>query len=309
MAQNDSIIALDVSKARLDGFDAATGETFQIDNTKAGYATLLQRCRKRAVQVVVEASGGYERLVMKALWKANIPVRIVDPRRVRHFARASGRWAKNDRLDARMITAFAQAIEGEPYQADPHREKLAELATRRRQLTNMQTMVRNQAQLLEDLELARLSKRHLNILALQIARIEKRIADLIAQHETFRTNNARLQSIPGVGPACSTVLLAYMPELGAITRHQAAALVGVAPMDNQSGKRDRPRSIYGGRSEVRSVLYMAALVASKHNHTLKDFYRRLINAGKKPKAALVAVMRKLIILANALIRDQRAYAP
>ncbi|WP_445376291.1 IS110 family transposase [Niveispirillum fermenti] len=308
MAQQDSIIALDVSKARLDGLDAETGEAFQVENAEAGYSLLRRRCGKRAVQVVLEASGGYERPVMEALSKAGIPVRLVDPRKVRHFARAHGRWAKNDRLDARMIAAYAQAIPGAAYQPDPEREVLAELATYRRQLLDEQTMVRNQAQTLADPELRRLAKRRLDAIALLILRLDKRIAEQIAASKTLKVNDNLLQSIPAVGPVLAATLLAHMPELGTLTRHQVAALAGVAPMDNQSGKRDGPRSIYGGRPVVRTVLYMAAVVASRRNPPLAAFYKKLIAAGKKPKVALVAIMRKIVVLANAIIRDQRTYA-
>lgn len=308
MTHPDSIIALDVSKDRLDGLDTQTGEAFQVENAEAGYASLRRRCRNRDVQIVLEASGGFERLVVAALSKADIPVRLVDPRKVRHFAKAHGRWAKNDRLDARMIAAYAQAIPGTTYQPDPERELLAELATCRRQLLDEQTMVGNQAQALVDPELRRMARRRLDTIALLILRLDKRIADHIAASKALKTNDTLLRSIPGIGKVMAATLLAHMPELGALTRHQAAALAGVAPMDNQSGKRDGPRSIYGGRPAVRTVLYMAALVASRHNPPLAAFYKKLIAAGKKPKVALVAIMRKVIILANAIIRDQRSYA-
>ncbi|MDE1149013.1 MAG: transposase [Azospirillaceae bacterium] len=155
MAQNDSIIALDVSKDRLDGFDDETGDVFQIENSPAGYVALRQRCRKRTVQIVMEASGGYERPVAQTMVKAEIPVRIVDPRKVRYYAKASGRWAKNDRLDARMIAAYAKAIKGEDHKPDKDREALAELTTYRRQLLEDRTTITNQARRLENAELRR----------------------------------------------------------------------------------------------------------------------------------------------------------
>lgn len=309
MMQSDSIIALDVSKDRLDGLDTQTGELFQVENTEAGYALLRRRCRQRAVQVVLEASGGYERPVMKALSKAGIPLRLVDPRKVRHFARAHGRWAKNDRLDARMIAAYAQAIPGTAHRPDPEREGLAELTTYRRQLLNEQTIIKNQAKTLVDPELRRMASRRLKSIALLVLRLDKRIADHIAASKALKANDALLQSIPAVGPVLAATLRAHMPELGTLSRHQAAALAGVAPMDNQSGKRDGPRSIYGGRPAVRTVLYMAAVVASSRNPPLTAFYKKLIAAGKKPKVAFVALMRKIIVLANAIVRDQKVYAP
>jgi transposase len=309
MAHIDSIIALDVSKDRLDCLDADTGEAFQTDNSRAGRAHLAERYHGRVVQFVVEASGGYERPVVHDLCTSGFSVRVVDPRKVRLFARASGRWAKNDRLDAQMIAAYARAIPGTEQGLDPAQERLAELATYRRQLLAEQTMVANQAETLCDPELRRLTTRRLASLKAQIVRLDTRIAEHIGAFPSLRDKADLLLSIPGVGPVLCTALLAYLPELGQLSRHQVAALVGVAPMDNDSGRRKGARSIYGGRPALRSVLYMAALAASRFNKPLADFYSRLRKAGKKPKVALVAVMRKLAVLANALIRDQRAYAP
>jgi len=308
MAQTDSIIALDVSKDRLDCLDADTGEVFQVENSVSGRATLVRRCRGRTVQLVLEASGGYERPVIHDLCGAGLSVRLVDPRKVRLFARASGRWAKNDRLDAEMIAAYARVIPGSDRQVDPAQERLAELATYRRQLLAEQTMVANQAETLRDPELRRLSARRLASLKAQLARLDNRIAEHIDASPPLADRARLLQSIPGVGPVLCTAFLAFLPELGQLTRHQVAALAGVAPMDNDSGRRKGARSIYGGRPALRAVLYMAALAATRCNPTLAVFYKRLRDAGKKPKVAIVAVMRKLVIMANALIRDQRAYA-
>ncbi|HEV7372778.1 IS110 family transposase [Arenibaculum sp.] len=309
MARTDSIIALDVSKARLDCRDGDTGEAFQMANSTGGRAQLAQRFAGRTVQFVAEASGGYERAVVHDLCSAGFSVRIVDPRKVRLFARASGRWAKNDKLDAQMILAYARAIPGTERRPDPAQERLAELATYRRQVLAEQTMVANQAETLRDPELRRLTNRRLASLKAHIARLDKRIAEHIETSASLRDKARMVLSIPGVGPVLCTALLAFLPELGQLSRHQVAALVGVAPMDNDSGRRKGARSIYGGRPALRSVLYMAALVATRCNPPLATFYSRLRNAGKKPKVAIVAVMRKLIVLANALIRDQRIYGP
>lgn len=308
MAQVDSIIALDVSKSRLDGLDAETGEAFQVDNSPEGRAALAKRGAGRSVQFVMEASGGYERPVMHDLCAVGCSVRLVDPRKVRLFARASGRWAKNDRLDAEMIAAYARAIPGVATSNDLSQERLAELATYRRQLIVEQTMVANQAETVRDPELRRVTKRRLAALKAQLARIDKRMAEFIEASPSLKEKARILLSIPGVGMVLCVSLLAYLPELGNLSRHQVAALVGVAPMDNESGRRKGPRSIYGGRPAVRSVLYMAALVASRFNQSLATFYKRLRTNGKKPKVALVAIMRKLVVLANALIRDNRIYA-
>lgn len=309
MARTEFIIALDVSKDRLDCLDADSGEVFQVENSEAGRKVLGARGRDRRVVFVLEASGGYERPVIHDLCSAGACVRLVDPRKVRLFARASGRWAKNDRLDAEMIAAYARAIPGREHEADPAHERLAELASYRRQVLAEQTTVANQAEMLRDPELRRLAKRRLAALKAQVSRLDKRIAEHIEASAPLRDKARMLLSIPGVGPVLCTALLAFLPELGRLSRHQVAALVGVAPMDNESGRRKGVRSIYGGRPALRSVLYMAALVATRFNPPLAAFYSRLRKAGKKPKVAIVAVMRKLVVMANALIRDQRVYAP
>jgi transposase len=302
-----SIIAVDVSKAHLDCFDSATGEAFRVENAPTGIAHLEDRYRGRTVTFAAEASGGYERLLLRTLSAAGFAVRLLDPRKVRLFARASGRLAKTDRLDAQVIAAFAEAIPGDARTPDPDHEALAELATYRRQLIAEQTAIASQAEGLRDTELRRVSHRRMAVLTAQITRLDTRIAEAIQASETLREKARLLRSIPGVGPVLCAALLAFLPELGWLSRHQVAALVGVAPFDNQSGATDRPRHIQGGRTALRTVLFMAALAATRCNRDLAAFYERLRAAGKKPKVALVAVMRKLVVLANAIIRDQREY--
>lgn len=308
MAHPVSIIAVDVSKAHLDCFDAARGEAFRVDNARPGFTALARKYQGQSVVFAAEASGGYERGLLRELGAVGFSVRLLDPRKVRLFARASGRLAKTDRLDARAIAAFAQAIPGEPQAINPAQEALAELATYRRQLIAEQTLVANQAEGLRDPELLRVTRRRLAMLKTQIVRLDLRLAEAIQASETLREKSRLLLSIPGVGPVLCSALLAFLPELGQISRHQVAALVGVAPFDNQSGKTDRPRRIQGGRTALRTVLFTAALAATRCNKTLAAFYDRLRAAGKKPKVAIVAVMRKLVVLANALLRDQRPFA-
>lgn len=302
------ILAIDVAKDRLDCVAADTGEAFALDNTPIGHAALLRRCRQGGHLVALEASGGYERPVITALLGAGIAVRLLDPRRVRHFACAPGQWAKTDRLDARAIAAFATAIAGAPHRPDPEAERLAELVTYRRQLTETETALANQAEHLSDPELKRDAKRRLLTLKLRLLRLNARIEAAIANSPALRHKAAILRSIPGVGSILCAALLAELPELGTIGRREIAALVGVAPMDNSSGRRQGPRSIHGGRPAIRSVLYMAALVAGRFNAPLAAFKDRLRAAGKQPKVAIVAVMRKLLVLANPLLHNQRPYA-
>jgi transposase len=309
MTATTPILAIDVSKDRLDCFAADRGEAFALANAPAGHAALVQRCQAGGYTVALEASGGYERPVITALLVGGIRLRLLDPRRVRHFARASGQWAKTDRLDARAIAAFAQAIPGAAHAPDPDAEALAELVTYRRQLIEAETRLANQAEHLRDAVLRRDAHQRRVSLRLRLAQLDQRIRTLIEASPGLRYKAAILHSIPGVGPVLCAALLAEMPELGSLTRHQAAALAGVAPFDNSSGKHHGPKSIRGGRPGLRCVLYMAALVASRHNKPLAAFSHHLRAAGKKPKVALVAVMRKLIVLANALLRDNRPYQP
>lgn len=303
------ILAVDVSKDRLDCFAASSAEAFDLANSPAGHAALIRRAKAGQGLIVLEASGSYERALIAACLAEGCAVRLLDPRRVRHFARAQGQWAKTDRLDARVIAAFAAAIPGAPHRPDPQAAHLAELVTYRRQLIDIETTLANQAEHLSDPELRRDAKARLNTLKLRLSRIEARIEAAIAASPDLAHKAAILRSIPGVGPVLCATLLAGLPELGQLSRREIAALVGVAPMDNSSGRREGPRSIHGGRPAIRATLYMAALVAGRFNPALAAFRDRLRNTGKKPKVAIVAVMRKLIVLANALLRDNRPYNP
>ena len=304
-----AILAIDVSKDRLDCFLPDRDEAFSLPNNASGHDALLERCRAEDRLVALEASGGYEADLLARLGAAGLPARLLDPHKVRLFARAHGQWAKTDRLDARIIAAFARAIPGEFHRPDPTLQHLGELVTYRRQLRDAQTTLDNQAAHLRDPALQRDAARRLTTLKLRIASLDQRIDKAIADSEPLRRKATILRSIPGVGPVLCATLLAELPELGTVDRRQIAALVGVAPIDNSSGKRQGARHIHGGRPAIRAVLYMAAIVAGQHNPTLKAFRNRLATAGKQPKAAIVAVMRKLIVLANALIRDNKPYAP
>jgi transposase len=212
-------------------------------------------------------------------------------------------------LDARLIAAYAAAIPGALHRPDPEATQLAELVTYRRQLIEIETTLANQAEHLTDPELRRDASLRLNALKLRLNRLDQRIEAAIAASPALARKAEILRTIPGVGPVLCATLLAGLPELGQLSRREIAALVGVAPIDNSIGRRQAPRSIYGGRTAIRATLYMAALVAGRFNPTLAAFRDRLRQAGKKPKVAIVAVMRKLLVLANALLRDNRTYTP
>lgn len=297
---------IDVSKAHLDvcvGVDE--GRTV---NDELGWDATIEKLRLADVDlVVVEATGGYERGVVCALQQAGITVARVNPRQARDFAKSMGALAKTDKVDARLLRDFADVIARHKDRAkyvtsmfDPARELLHELVTRRRQLVEMRVAEGNH------LEHATKATRRgilsvVKLLEKQIAQIEKEIDDHMDGH--FKQQKELLDSVKGVGPATIMTLVADLPELGKLDRRAIAKLVGVAPLANDSGDRRGKRRIWGGRSKVRSTVYMAALVATRHNTTIKSFYERLLLAGKPKKVALVACVRKLLTILNAMLRD------
>lgn len=304
------VVGIDVSKARLDVHIHPTGERFAVDNTDAGRRDLVARLGAVAPRkVALEASGGYELPALHALHQAGLTAVRLDPLRVRQFARAQGRRAKNDRIDAEMIARFAAAIDTAAFAPDPLRERLAEHLGHRQHLIDSLTANRNHASRLSDRALRAASRRRCATLERDIARVEDTVKALLATEPELRRRAEILASTPGIGPVVTQTLLAYMPELGSLDNRQVAALAGLAPFDRDSGKQRGYRAIGGGRSRVRKALYMAALVASRYNPDIKAFYQRLIGAGKKPKVALVACMRKLLITLNALLRDNRSWQP
>jgi transposase len=308
MTHDHNIVAIDVSKERLDVFAAKSEEEFFVENSLKGCGKLAKRFAGQPVVFALEASGGYERLAIKTLSEAGFAVRRLDPYRVRKFAHAGGQWAKNDRLDAKVIAAYAATFESPTAIIDTERDKLAQLVVYRRQLVDQDVQITRQAEQLTDPELIRISKRRVASLRAQIVRIDLRIRQAIDETPSLARIDAILRSIPGVGPVLSATLLANLPELGRLSRRQIAALVGVAPYDNDSGKRRGQRGIFAGRANIRRVLYMSAITAIRCNLAVRVFHERLRAAGKKPKVAIVAAMRKIIVIANALLRDNRNFA-
>lgn len=308
MTQHRVFVGIDVSKQRLDVFMTGKGTHFSVGNDANGFTELRRRLAGRAVATVaLEASGGYEKAAIGALRNAGFTVRLLDPHRVRQFARASGRWAKNDRIDATVIAAFAATFDGVPVTRDPARERLAERVAYRRQLLEERTTVSHQARHLTDPTLTAISRQRIADLTAMVRRLDRLIAKQITTNKALHNSYRILCSVKGVGPVLAATLLASLPELGSLTRRQVAALVGVAPYDRDSGKKKGYRSIFGGRAGVRTVLYMAALAAIRSNPDIAAFHQRLIDAGKKPKVAITAAMRKLIVTLNAVARDQRPW--
>lgn len=257
----------------------------------------------------IEPSGGYERGVVKALRKAGLPVRNVNPYKLRHLARARGKKAKNDRIDAEMIARFCADMPTRPMRTDPLTEQLADLVIARRQLSNDKVSLTNQLEQVRDPIVKRMFTNRLRRIAADIVLIGKRLTELVKSHPQLAQKDRLIQSLCGAGPVLSHTLLALAPEIGEASRREIAALAGLAPYDFDTGTFRGRRCIWGGRGEVRSVLYMAALTASRSNPVLSAFYKRLIANGKLPKVALVAVARKILTILTAMLRTGQTWNP
>jgi transposase len=305
MAQNDLVVAgIDVAKDKVDACIRALSQRRTFESTAQGRRQLICWLRRhKATKVVMEASGGYEREWAKALREKGVEVRIVDPKRVRHFARSAGRLAKNDTIDADTIAWFAETFVEAPGQAyDAEREKLMQIVNARQGLLEMQTELQNRGEHSVPNVVQRMQARLLKKIAAELAMLEAAIAAMIKATAHFAELAEIIQSVPGLGEITSAGLIAAMPELGRVSNKVAAALLGVAPYDDDSGKRRGERQIKGGRRRVRNLFYMACLgAATRHNPALKAFYRHLLAKGKQPKVALTACMRKLIVILNTMI--------
>jgi transposase len=295
---------IDVSKHALDiALWPLKTATLQVASTAAGYAELAAWLAEHGVERVgLEASGGYEVAVIDALEDRGFTVIRFNAQRVRLFAKAKGRLAKNDRADARTIAqATAVLVEAAPAPRRRSLDPLIELLNYRRRLCDWLVDCANQLEHLKDKTLRASTARRQASLRRELAAIDARLATLVQADDDWRVIAARLQTVPGVGPVLAHTLLALMPELGTLTRRATACLAGLAPFDDQSGERSGERHIAGGRAAVREVLYMAALVAMRRNPLIAAFARRL--AGKKPKVIITACMRKLLVILNAMLRD------
>ena len=294
-------IGIDVSKLHLDLHHHQ--QSTQIPNTEKAIRRWLKALPPAAV-LVCEASGGYESLLVTLAHAAQRPIARLNARQVRDFAKAKGRLAKTDKIDAQILVDFAEAFHPEPLGLpDPLQQALAALIKHRAHLLMQITQNNNLAETLADKKLLALVARTVAFLRQQADQIEALMADQISRSPNLSTKVQRLRQVQGIGTLSATALVALMPELGSLSATQAAALAGVAPFNRDSGQHRGQRHIAGGRSQVRSVLYMAALVASRHNPVLKSLYLRLLANGKAKKLALTILMRKLIILANLLLKN------
>ena len=299
-------VGIDVAKDRLDVHVRPSDEAFAVTRDGKGLADLVERLQALSpVLIVMEATGGFEAVVAAALGGAQLPLAVINPRQIRDFARAIGRLAKTDTLDAEVIALFAERVPVEPRPLpDAEARHLIELVARRRQLIEMTTMEGNRRRTLTNPRLLKSVDRLLAALQKELTGLDSDLKETIRGTPAWRETEDLLISVPGVGDKLARTLIADLPELGHLSRRQIAALVGVAPLNRDSGTMRGRRTTWAGRAKVRATLYMSALVASRYNKVLKSFYQRLLQAGKPKKLALTAVMRKLLTILNAMIRDK-----
>jgi len=304
-------VGIDVSKDRLDVHLRPSDEAFAVARDGKGLERLVERLKPLDVSLIVlEATGGFEIAVAAALAGAGLPLAVVNPRQIRDFARALGKLAKTDAIDAKVIALFAEKIgpQARPV-ASPEAQRLGELVARRRQIVEMIGMEQNRRRRAGDKRVVKRIDRHVAFLEKELADVDADLDAGVRASPAWREAEELLVSVPGVGPVTARTLIAELPELGQIDRRKLAALVGVAPFNRDSGTWRGHRMIAGGRASVRTVLYMAALAASRHNPLLKATYQRLVARGRPKKVALIACARQLLTILNAIVRDGRPWTP
>ena len=305
----EACVGVDVSKRFWDVAVEGRSKGRRFDAHGAGLAELMAWLRELQPRLVcVEATGGYESLLVEALHSIGVPVAVVNPRQVRDFARATGQLAKTDAIDAAMIALFAERMNPEPTepQSENHR-RLKSLRARRQQVQQMLTQEKNRLATTRDPAARASIEQAIEFYKEQLKQLDEQLAKLTQADCEFRQRFELLVTTPGIGPTTATALLADLPELGTMNRGQAAKLVGVAPINRDSGTLRGRRMIGGGRASVRQSLYMATLVATRHNAIIRDYYQRLLARGKAKMTALVACMRKLLLILNAMIKNQQPW--
>lgn len=306
-----TFVGIDVAKDRLDVHLRPADQAFAVGRDGAGLEALVARLAALGPRLVVlEATGGFEVAVAAALAAAGLPLVVVNPRQIRDFARATGRLAKTDRLDAQAIARFAEAVRPAPRPVpDPAARALGELVARRRQLVEMITSEGQRRRQLRDPRLIRRLEAHLAWLRAELAALDGDLDAAVRGSPAWRAAEDLLASVPGIGKTSARTLIAALPELGTLDRRKIAALVGVAPINRDSGCWRGRRMISGGRASVRTALYMPTLTAIRHNPPLQALYQRLIGRGRPAKVAITACMRKLLVVLNAILRDQTPWQP
>jgi transposase len=307
--EGEVMVGIDVSKARLDVAVLPGEEVFSQEHDRRGIAALIERLKKIApALVVLEASGGLETGLAAELVAAGLPAAVVNPRQVRDFARASGQLAKTDTLDARMLARFGERMRPQLRKLPDQQERaLKALVVRRRQLVEMMVAEQNRLDRAPEVLHPQL-RRHIEWLRKQVGSIDRDLDYELRNSSLWREKETLLRSVPGIGPVACSTLIAGLPELGTLSRRQIAASVGVAPLNRDSGTLRGRRMVWGGRSQIRTALYMGTLVAVRFNPALKSFYSRLRAAGKPPKSALIACMRKLLTVLNAILKNRKPWS-
>ncbi len=303
-------VGIDVARASLDIATRPTGERWQVGNDSTGISALVARLRALGpVLIVLEATGGLEVAVLAALGSVGLPAVAVNPRQVRDFAKAVGKLAKTDALDAQVLAHFAEAVRPAVRPLpDAATRELSALVTRRRQLVEMLTAEENRRKTASTGIGADIQE-HIVWLRKRLHGVDRELSQAIRSSSLWREQENLLRSVPGIGPALSAILLADLPELGTLGRKPIAALVGLAPLNRDSGTLRGKRTIWGGRASVRAALYMGALVGSRCNPVLRAMYIRLVAAGKTKKCALTACMHKLLTILNAMLKHRTTWAP
>jgi transposase len=306
--REERFVGVDVSKASLEIAVRPDGERWSTANDEREMPSLVERLRQIGpTLIVVEATGGLQTLVVAELSMAGLPVAVVNPRQARDFAKATGRLAKTDPIDASVLAHFAQAIRPEVRELkDEETQLLTALMSRRRQIVDMLTAEKNRLSV-SPKGVRKEIQKHIEWLEARVQLMNRQISDAIKKSPVWREKDRILRSTPGVGPVLSVSLLAGVPELGKLNRQKLAALVGVAPLNRDSGLFKGTRKVWGGRAQVRAVLYMAAVSATRANPVIRAFYQRLIAAGKKPKVAITACMRRLLSILNVMIKNGRRW--
>lgn len=310
MNESSDFIGIDISKRQLDTAVGQEGSEWSANNDQPGIASLVIRLQELNPKlIVVEATGGFEIALITALYEAKLPFARVHPGRVREFARSIGLLAKTDRLDARLLARFGEAVKPPVTNLPgPEEQQLSALMTRRHQVLGMLTAEKNRLGTAPSSTQERI-RNHIRWLKEELDALNQDIAGFISRLPTFSHKQEILISTPGIGPVSSAILLADLPELGVYNRQKIAALVGVAPFNKDSGPRKGKRRIRGGRDSIRNILYMATLSAIQHNPIIQAFYQQLCQRGKDSKVAIVACMRKLLTILNAMIRDDNPWCP
>jgi len=311
MNSHDLFVGIDISKSRLDVAISPGNQTFNCPNTEGGIEKLGRRLQKLQPQIILlEATGGYEFLLVAALREADLPACFINPKFVRSFAKGAGITAKTDRLDAKVLALFAERLRPQPRTLPTAaQQELKQLLSRRRQLADLIQMEKNRLDPTPTPRVKQSLQQHLQSLEAQLAALQREIEDFFPQNPLWVELDKTLTRVLGIGHLSARLLIAYLPELGRLNRKEIAALAGLAPFNQDSGQWRGQRHIEGGRSRLRQALYMVTLAATRFNPNIRAYYQRLLEKGKAKKVALVACMRKLLTILNAMIKKQQPWCP